>query len=449
MRLFAKTSAITNQVDAITSLASITNWEEVSSLCEAVNAKEDGAKEAAKALRKKLRLGRPQQQMNAITLIQAMVDGCGSKFKGKCLEDGASMDTSNFITSHLATTKFAEDIEAVIIADATDANVKIRLMERLEDWSATFATDPGLAIIPQLYYALVKNNSPRTQSNGRSSQQRAPQPLAPMTEEQKLRQMAQDIELARNNAHMLIEAVSFADPETEAVEENELIKEFHSKCQTLQRGIQQYLSEMTESATPNEQWLTSLLACNQELVQAFTAYDQMMERQHLSKVTKVSEMTDIVPARAHPSAPKAPFDPNQDLMSFNDGVGAGVGNGAGNGYGHSNGNGNSVGEGKRVSPNHNGATNPAIAPVSAPDPFADEPYFTAGPADIAAAVKMGKRTDNQDNVFDASAFFRQQQIEQEQLEALKNSQRALYEQQHSGSGSSQAASSTIPVSSIP
>lgn len=36
--------------------------------------------------------------------------------------------------------------------------------------------------------------------------------------------MAQDIELARNNAHMLTEAVSFADPDLEAIEENELIQ---------------------------------------------------------------------------------------------------------------------------------------------------------------------------------------------------------------------------------
>lgn len=41
---------------------------------------------------------------------------------------------------------------------------------------------------------------------------------------QQMRQMAQDIELARNNAHMLIEAVSFADPDLEAIEENELIQ---------------------------------------------------------------------------------------------------------------------------------------------------------------------------------------------------------------------------------
>ncbi|KAF8944436.1 hypothetical protein BGZ46_006259, partial [Entomortierella lignicola] len=137
---------------------------------------------------------------------------------------------------------------------ATDANVKINIMERLEDWSVTFASDPGLAIIPQLYHSLVKNNTRRSPSSGRTAQRQS-QPISPMTEEQKYRQMAQDIELARNNAHMLTEAVSFADPDTEAIEENELIKEFYSKSQSLQRGIQQYLSEMTESATPNEQWL--------------------------------------------------------------------------------------------------------------------------------------------------------------------------------------------------
>ncbi|KAG0341719.1 putative actin patch assembly and actin polymerization protein, partial [Podila horticola] len=144
MGLFSKQSAITSQIDTITALTAITQWDAVAALCETINAKDDGAKEAGKALRKKLRFGRPQQQMNALTLIQAMVDGCGSKFKAQ-----------------MATAKFAEDIEAVVISDATDANVKIRLMERLADWADKFISDPGLAIIPQLYYGLVKNNTPR------------------------------------------------------------------------------------------------------------------------------------------------------------------------------------------------------------------------------------------------------------------------------------------------
>ncbi|KAG0247885.1 putative actin patch assembly and actin polymerization protein [Mortierella polycephala] len=413
MGLFTKQSAISGQIDVITNLASITHWESVAALCETVNSKDDGikhlrvypgtgpffiqftanalpcpchhryqkpklssAKDAAKALRKKLRHGRPQQQMNALTLIQAMVDSCGSKFKAQ-----------------LATSKFAEDIEAVIIADATDANVKIRLMERLEAWATSFSEDPGLSVIPQLYYGLVKNNTPR-----------------------QMRQMSQDIELARNNAHMLIEAVSFADPELEAIEENDLIK---------------------------------------ELVQAFTAYNQMMERHHMSKVTKASEMVDVVPN--HTAEVPSNDQNGDDLMSFGEtdgaSIGAGVGDNVRNGHPHNNSNGVSNGNGKGV----------ATAPQTAADPFADEPYFVASPADVAAAVKMGKRTDNQDKIFDASAYLKQQQLEQEQLHALKEQQRLLHlqqqqQQQHqelqqpqpqSSSGSSQAASITIPVAAIP
>lgn len=49
-----------------------------------------------------------------------------------------------------------------------------------------------------------------------------------------------------------------------------------------------------------------------------------------------------------------------------------------------------------------------------------------------------KRPDNQDKIFDASAYFKQQQLEQEQLQILKDQQKALHlEQEHSG-GSSQA-----------
>lgn len=407
--LFSNKTAITNQIEVITNQQTITNWDEVGRLCEAVNAREDGAKEAAKALRKKLRWGKPQQQMNAITLIQSMVDGCGSKFKAQ-----------------MATLKFAEDIEVVVVADTTDANVKIRLMERLDDWAAVFSTDPGLIIIPQLYHMLVKRNTPR--SNGARQSPPSP-PRAPMSQEQRMRQMAQDIELARNSARMLTEAVSFADPEMEAIEENELIKEFHSKCLTLQRGIQQYLSEITESATPNEQWLTALLAANQELVQAFTSYNQMMERHHLDQVTRASEMTDVVPNRNGDTLTSDPFNTTHDLISFDNNEGAGVG------LGRAHSNGGSTGNGKGVSAEHKGsADEPA-------NPFADEGYYVAGPADVAAAVKMGKRADNQDKIFDASAYLRQQQLEEEQLQALKNEQRVLHEQHQNGSGSARAMTS--------
>ena len=63
-----------------------------------------------------------------------------------------------------------------------------------------------------------------------------------------------------------------------------------------------------------------------------------------------------------------------------------------------------------------------------------------------------KRTDNQDKVFDASAYFRQQQEQQEQLQALKEQQRQLHLEQQQlqmqgsgGSGPTPSGAGTVPV----
>lgn len=111
----------------------------------------------------------------------------------------------------------------------------------------------------------------------------------------------------------------------------------------------------------------------------------MMERQHLSRVTKASEMVDVVPTRSpEERSPSHEQSPPEDLISF--GAGVGGGETAGNGHaphnGFSNGNGNGNGNGKGVANHHNGS-----APQA--DPFSDEPYYVTGPADVNAAVKMG------------------------------------------------------------
>ena len=116
--------------------------------------------------------------------------------------------------------------------------------------------------------------------------------------------------------------------------------------------------------------LASLLACNQELVQAFTAYNQMMERQHLSKATKASETGNAAHNR---NGDDDQYVPTQDLLSFGT-VGSGDGAGVGNGHAHSNGNGRSA--------NANGKS---VAHNVAQDPFADEPYSVA----LQSDVKMG------------------------------------------------------------
>lgn len=128
--------------------------------------------------------------------------------------------------------------------------------------------------------------------------------------------------------------------------------------------------------------LASLLACNQELVQAFTAYNQMMERQHLNKATKASETTDSVQNRNGNGLSHGQHVPTDDLLSFGDTVGSG-GDGAGVGNGHAYSNGHGASNGKSAVHNV-----PATQNVSQ-DPFGDESYYVGSQSDVSTAVKNG------------------------------------------------------------
>ncbi|KAF9967304.1 putative actin patch assembly and actin polymerization protein [Mortierella alpina] len=317
MGIFTNDTIITPQIDILTDAPFITNWYSINGLCQAVNSVDGGAKEAARALRKKLRAGDSQQQMNSITVMQALIDGCGSKFRAE-----------------LATIKFGLVIQQVMESKNTDHRVKGRLMERLSVWATTFSSDPSLEIIPQLYHKLSMDDV--------------------------MRGIRQDIELANNNAHMLVEAVSFADPETEAVEENALIREFQSKCLTLQRGVQIYLSEVTNEPMPDEKCLAALLACNEELVLALGAYNRMMEQRTICRAMKVQQPSHSTRQGFSHEAAAAAAD------------GAGVGSGYKVPYSE-----NQFGPGK---------TSHEEAPVA--DPFADDGLYVSGPADMPS-VKDG------------------------------------------------------------
>ncbi|KAF9962407.1 putative actin patch assembly and actin polymerization protein [Mortierella alpina] len=358
MGIFKPDTIITPQIDILTNSPIINNWSPINGLLQAVNFIDGGAKEAARALRKKLRAGDSQQQLNSITVMQALVDGCGSKFKAE-----------------LATIKFGLVIQQVMESKSTDNRVKGRLMERLSAWATTFSSDPSLEIIPQLYHKLsmdgVMRGVPTVEVLSLpQSPVSAPfmRPVAPSGEQtrQKKMQILQDIELANNNAHMLVEAVSFADPELEAVEENALIREFHSKCLTLQRGVQIYLSEETNEATADEKCLAALLACNQELVLAIGAYNSMMEQQAVSRAMKMQQSS-------HPTQ---------------------------HGYSHGNiatADGAGVGSGYKVSYSEyqSGKSKSAHEETPAADPFADDGLYVASSADMPS-VKDGKRPDRKD-----------------------------------------------------
>ncbi|KAF9559932.1 putative actin patch assembly and actin polymerization protein [Mortierella alpina] len=320
MGIFKPDSIVTLQVGILTHERSDINWAMLNNLCQTANSVDGGAKEAARALRKKLSAGESQQQLNSILVMQALIDGCGSKFKAE-----------------LATIKFGLVIQQVMESKSTNPLVKSRLMERLSVWATSFASDPSLEVIPQLYHKLSMDDVMRD----------------------KKMQILQDIELANNNAHMLVEAVSFADPELEAVEENALICEFQSKCITLQRAVQIYLSELTNETMPDEKCLAALLACNEELVLALGAYNHMMERRALTHAIK----------KQQPSHSTRHGDSLEDTAAAD---GAGVGSGYKVPY----------------SENQSGKGKSAYGEAPKADPFADDGLYVTRSTDMPS-IKDG------------------------------------------------------------
>ncbi|KAG0339794.1 TOM1-like protein 2 [Podila horticola] len=353
-----------------------------------VNTKDNGPKEAARALRRRLTNGAVYQQLNSITVTQVLIDGCGSKFKGQ-----------------VATQKFSDVLSNLVISPASNPVLRSRLMERLGAWAQSFSGDPGLVIIPQLYQylcslhiVLISLNSVRLQQSflpapqSGHMQQQSLRPMASMNPQQKQIMIRQDTELANNNAHMLSEAISFADPDLEPVEENELIREFHSKCLTLQRGIQNYLTELTDSPTPDEHLMNALLTANQELVQALSAHTQMMNTRNKVRLTRAGHTTTTIDVE--PQTYLSPDTPIHDLLVFREPSGSASG-----------------------SASSSRSASPKMA-HQAIDPFADQSYYVSGPTDVASIVKQGKQPQTK-NAAVTDFILRQEKEEREYLRQLQ------------------------------
>ncbi|KAF9425398.1 putative actin patch assembly and actin polymerization protein, partial [Entomortierella beljakovae] len=305
-------------------------------------------KEASKAIRKWLRGTTPQQQMNTISIIQGLVLGCGSKFRAQ-----------------LASPEVVMELEGVLYSGYTNIYVRGRLLERLAAWSNEFSLDASMSPIINIHQKAIRSRSLVALVN---PPQRQPSGPTQVTPEQRMTQILQDIELANNNAHMLVEAISFADPEVEAIEENELIKEFHSKCLTLQRGIQIYLSEVTNSTVPNETCLASLLNCNQELLAALSNYGQTMERIKKDKAlkAKMTDSSNTVLRNLDQSHARQSLESIESVFE-----GAGVG---------------ASGFKEKLKPKYSHPLQ-----ETAYDPFNDELYRITDKSDIATAIKIGKQ----------------------------------------------------------
>jgi hypothetical protein len=160
-------------------------------------------------------------------------------------------------------------------------------MEYLAVWASAeeFSKDESLKPIRSLYTTLRDGKSSRFSVSTSSRRDSRRAVVTPVIKVDKNQQVIDDIELAKNNAHMLSQAVAFANPDNEDVSTNPLIHEFNGQCREMHKVIMGYLS----SDTTDPRQISTLIEVNQELLNAFKGYDDLTEQRNVADATRVSE----------------------------------------------------------------------------------------------------------------------------------------------------------------
>ncbi|CAG8509555.1 8452_t:CDS:10 [Diversispora eburnea] len=262
------------------------DWGLIYSICDEVNAYENGAKEAAKFIRKKIgKFQMPNLQYRVLTIFKSLAENCGAKFHAE-----------------IASKKFLDEIEFVVTSPLTEIFIKQKIIEILKDLNTMFLNEPSLWLISNLYNKLTVGDNPPVQrlTNNRTSNDQQKvfinNPNNPESQiilessdnPTPINTIVEDIELSKNIIQLFTQTISFTDPESEDITKNELIQEFYSKCKALNQNIVNYISE-----TQDEQWLNTLLSVNQEFVSSFKLYEDMVERGQV-KIAKQNSKNTII-----------------------------------------------------------------------------------------------------------------------------------------------------------
>ncbi|ORY05869.1 hypothetical protein K493DRAFT_310814 [Basidiobolus meristosporus CBS 931.73] len=235
--------------------------DDLGQLCNLVNSRENGMKEAAKALQNKLKSRESQAVLISLSLYESLIERYGAKFYGYIISD-----------------KFLNTLQKLVTSRYSDVIVRNRVIELLQIWTVTFENDPSMSPIKSLYEKLAFQGSIPTGDNRANN---SSEDIQLSTEH-----VEKTINSGRSYSQMLAEALAFTDPETTDVTRDDLIQEFYEKCKSSQAKIAKILA-----LTDNEADLSSLLKVNHELINTLNLYNEMVERQLVAAATKAS-LTD-------------------------------------------------------------------------------------------------------------------------------------------------------------
>ncbi|KAJ1714686.1 putative signal transducing adapter molecule [Aspergillus flavus] len=117
------------------------NWEYILDVCDKVAAEESGAKDAVAALIKRLAHRNANVQLYTLELGNALAQNCGPK-----------------IHRELASRSFTDALLRLASDRNTHQQVKAKILERMQEWTEMFSSNPDFGIMEQAYMKLKTQN---------------------------------------------------------------------------------------------------------------------------------------------------------------------------------------------------------------------------------------------------------------------------------------------------
>ncbi|KAJ9250631.1 hypothetical protein DTO207G8_6008 [Paecilomyces variotii] len=117
------------------------NWEYILDVCDKVSAEESGAKDAVAALIKRLAHRNANVQLYTLELANALSQNCGP-----------------VIHRELASRSFTDSLLRLANDRNTHQQVKSKIVERMEEWTEMFSSNPDFGIMEQAYMKLKTTN---------------------------------------------------------------------------------------------------------------------------------------------------------------------------------------------------------------------------------------------------------------------------------------------------
>jgi len=152
MGLFSNSTPFDNDVEKITDEKNTSeDWGMIMDFCDRVQATKDGPRDCLKAIIRRLNHQDPHVVIQAITLLDAVVNNCGKPFR---LE--------------IASREFENDYRK-LLGNRSHQRVQEKLKGMLRRWAeGDFKGDPQLALIPSLYNQLIKEGIDFSSASGSS-----------------------------------------------------------------------------------------------------------------------------------------------------------------------------------------------------------------------------------------------------------------------------------------